>query len=62
MSLALSMPEISLLFFLGLFIALLAWLFIFRRRGWDAEARMPLEEVPADRDDGNPNDGDQRHA
>lgn len=46
--LGLSMPELSLLFFLGLFIALLAWLFVFRRRGWDAESRIPLEERPVE--------------
>jgi cbb3-type cytochrome oxidase subunit 3 len=48
MTLALSMPEWSLLFFVGVFLALLAWLFVFRKRGWDREARLPLDSSERD--------------
>ena len=50
MNLGLSMPEWSLLFFLGVFLALLAWLFVFRRRGWERESRLPLDSTESDRD------------
>ncbi|RLS67525.1 MAG: hypothetical protein DWH97_00945 [Planctomycetota bacterium] len=51
MTIALTGPECSLLFFLGLFFALLAWLFVFARRNWQREARLPLDEGPV------PNEG-----
>jgi len=51
MSLALSMPEWSLLFFVGVFVALLAWLFVFRKRGWERKARLPLDESGPKRTD-----------
>lgn len=43
LTLGFSMPEISLLLFLGMFLGLLAWLFLFRRKGWDREASLPLD-------------------
>jgi cbb3-type cytochrome oxidase subunit 3 len=65
MSLALSMPEWSLLFFVGVFLAMLAWLFVFRKRGWEREARLPLDldERGAGRTDGARTDseGSQSH-
>jgi cbb3-type cytochrome oxidase subunit 3 len=36
--------NVSLIFFIGLFVAIVLYLFVFRRDGWDRDARIPLDE------------------
>ncbi len=43
-TLAVSMPELSLIFFLVLFVGLVAWLVSSRSTRWDRDARIPLDE------------------
>jgi hypothetical protein len=51
--LAMSMPELSLLFFMGVFVALVVYLAVSRAKRWERIARIPLEDLPSDevRDD-----------
>jgi len=51
--LAMSMPELSLLFFMGVFVALVVYLAVSRSKRWERIARIPLEDLPSDeaRDD-----------
>ena len=46
--LAMSMPEISLIFFMGMFVVLVVALVLSRSRRWERIARIPLEERPID--------------
>lgn len=43
-----ALPVLSLLFFLSLFLALLAWLVFTPTARWKRDARMPLEEAPVE--------------
>ena len=40
------LPIVSLLFFLGLFVGVVLWLFLTRKSRWDADARIPLDDGP----------------
>jgi hypothetical protein len=51
-TLAMSMPEIALIFFMGVFIVLVISLALSRSSRWDARARIPLDERP----EGGPTD------
>jgi len=42
--LAMSMPEIALIFFMGLFVALVIRLAISRSSHWESRARIPLDD------------------
>jgi hypothetical protein len=44
--LAMSMPEIALIFFMSVFIVLVIRLAISRSSRWEAQARIPLEDSP----------------
>jgi hypothetical protein len=45
----LSWPELSLIFFLGLFIAIVVRLVLSRSQRWQRDARMPLDDnIPVD--------------
>jgi hypothetical protein len=45
----LSWPELSLIFFLGLFIAIVVRLVLSRSQRWQRDARMPLDDnTPVD--------------
>ena len=46
--LAMSMPEISLIFFMGMFVVLVVGLVLSRSQRWARIARIPLEERPID--------------
>lgn len=61
LTLGLSMPEISLLLFVGLFIGMLAWLFVFRRKGWEHEAGLPLDSERHGSQDTQAKKGADRH-
>lgn len=43
-----ALPVLSLLIFLSLFLALLAWLALVPTARWKRDARMPLEEAPVE--------------
>jgi hypothetical protein len=43
-----SMPELSLLFFMGVFVALVVYLAVSRAKRWERIARIPLEDLPSD--------------
>ena len=61
----LSWPEISLIFFLGLFIAIVVRLALSRSRRWQQDARIPLDDnTPVDDRSrrGDAKDGANRHA
>ena len=50
---AMSMPELSLIFFMGLFLVLVLRLTLSRTMRWERDARIPLDdtnEVGADHD------------
>ena len=46
--LAMSIPELSLLFFMGVFVALVVYLAVSRAKRWERIARIPLEDLPSD--------------
>lgn len=44
--LGMSMPEISLIFFMGLFLVIVLRLVLSRSDRWQKDARIPLDEKP----------------
>ncbi len=43
-----SMATVSLLFFFGLFLAIVAWVFIVPKSRWDRDAEIPLTKDPVE--------------
>lgn len=44
----LSAPELSLLFFFGVFVGMVVWLVLSKSSRWGRDARIPLDELPQD--------------
>ena len=43
-----SMATVSLLFFFGLFVAIVAWVFVVPKSRWDRDAEIPLTKDPVE--------------
>jgi cbb3-type cytochrome oxidase subunit 3 len=46
--LGMSAPELSLLFFFGVFIGMVVWLLLSKSARWRRDARIPLDDLPQD--------------
>jgi cbb3-type cytochrome oxidase subunit 3 len=46
--LGMSAPELSLLFFFGVFIGMVVWLVLSKSSRWRRDARIPLDDLPQD--------------